>query len=334
MATLDLSDVQLNYQMTGGGAPVTMIHGLGTNMAFWYLGPGRMMNRHNRLLMYDLRGHGVSSVPASGYTLDRMCDDLLALHDELGITSAHLVGHSYGARVALAFAARYPERVRTLTIADTQIRSLQPPMRLRDWPYWERWKKDLSAHGTEGLPDDDELIDFRLLADLGQHMGRGGSTGAGPGKSRQIAKRRINMNSRKMGDRGRKRWETLLATTTAKSELQDESPLTEATLRNIAMPTFLIYGKLSHCVPTSEALCDIMPNARRVLIPEVGHFFPVVKPRLFVRAFERFLEVTGDDSDATVGPTVAKLINVRRPIRRARTSGSASVTVLKTRGPR
>lgn len=312
MATLNLPDVQLSYQQLGQGVPVTLIHGLGTNMAFWYLGPGRLMMQQAQLLIYDLRGHGASSMPPSGYTLDRMVADLAALHDALGITQTHLVGHSYGARVALAYAAQYPDRVKSLTVADTQIRSLQPPMTLAEWPYWSRWKADLLAAGAQGLPDDDELIDFRLLADLSQHMGggRGAKGGAAP-------KRRINMNSRRMGERGQKRWETLLAETTAKAELQDEGALNEQTLSAIQVPTLLMYGKLSHCVPTSDILLDLMPNSRRVLIPEAGHFFPVVKPRLFARSFAGFLAVIGETADGT-GPGGQRVRLRRRPLQRAR----------------
>jgi len=280
MTVLALPDVQLNYQQVGDGTPVTMVHGLGANMAFWYLGPSRLMTQQNNLLMYDLRGHGVSTMPDQGYTLDQMCDDLVGLLDTTGIERTDLVGHSYGARVALAFAARHPERVSTLTVADTQIRALQPPMRLADWPHWDRWKEDLRAQGRVDLPSDDELIDFRLLAELGQSMGRQGAP-----------KRRINLNSRVMGDKGRKRWMKLLEETSAGHELHDESQLTEEELQKIEVPTMLMYGNLSHCLPTSDALQDLLPDSRRVVVSGAGHFFPIVKPKTFARAYQQFLQI-------------------------------------------
>lgn len=288
MTMLALPDVQLNYQEAGEGSHVTMIHGLGANMAFWYLGPSRLMMQRNNLLMYDLRGHGVSTMPDHGYTLDRMADDLVALLDDRDIERTNLVGHSYGARVALAFAARHPDRISTLTVADTQIRALQKPMRLAEWPHWERWKEDLRAGGRVDFPSDDEPIDFRLLADLGQSLGRPAGAGAA------TPKRRINLNSRVMGNRGRQRWMKLLEETSAGTELHDESALTEKALQNIEVPTMLMYGNLSHCLPTSEALQDLLPDSRRVVVSGAGHFFPIVKPKMFARAYQQFLHIANE----------------------------------------
>lgn len=301
MSVLSLPDVRLNYQHVGAGTPVTMVHGLGANMAFWYFGPVRLMTLDNRLLMYDLRGHGISTMPDVGYTLDRMVADLLALLDDQGIEKTHLIGHSYGARVALAFAALYPERLITLTVADTQIRALQPPMRLADWPYWSQWKTDLLAGGRVQLPDDDELIDFRLLADLGQSMGKPAAAGAlgGPGGQRAgrgalAPKRRINLNSRTMGNKGRQRWIKLLEETSANTELHDESLLSEEVLAGIEVPTLLMYGGLSHCLPTSVILQDVLPDSRRVVVSGAGHFFPIVKPKMFARAYGQFLHIASE----------------------------------------
>lgn len=324
MARLQLPDVRLNYQFLGpersSTPPVVLIHGLGTNLAFWYLGAGRLLAPQHRLLMYDLRGHGASSMPAAGYTLDRHCHDLSELLSANGIGRAHVVGHSYGARVALRFATLNPGQVETLTVADTQVRSLQPPMRLAEWPYWKTWKADLIAKGASNLPPDDALIDFQLLADLGGHMG-GSAPALLPGQdpaaadaedtpsaaaagwaSRAPARRGgIDLGSRRMGRRGLQRWQTLLDDTTARAELADESPLCRDALARIEMPTLLMYGKLSHCVPTADALLDIIPNARRILVPGAGHFFPVVKPRLFAGAFTSFQALARQSAAAQTG---------------------------------
>lgn len=289
MAVLTRDTVELNYQQTGSGTPATFVHGLGTNLAFWYLGPGRYLSDDLNMLLYDLRGHGRSSMPGSGYTLDAMVGDLHALHQKLGINTTHLVGHSYGARVALAYALRHPEAVKSLTLADTQIRRLQPNIRLRDWPHWPVWKQELLAQGATNLPDDDKIIDFTLLAELSRYMGNAAKGPGVPGLgARAGGRRRINMGARKMGQRGQQNWQDLLAKTSADNELHDEGPLSADAISELSVPTLLLYGKLSHCVPTSEVLLDLMPNARRMLIPGAGHFFPVVKPRLFARAFSEF----------------------------------------------
>jgi len=249
--------------------------------------------------MYDLRGHGMSSLPVRGFAISDMCRDLRLLLDHLGVDRAHVVGHSYGARVALGFAGWHPDRIHSLTVADTQVHALQPPIRLREWPYWERWKRDLLATGLRQLPEDDAWIDFRLLARLGQY---GGDLADG---SRPMGLRRLSVRRRVLGAREQRRWGRLLETPAAVDELSQEAPLTIEFLGGIAAPTLLLFGRFSHCLPSAERLFTIMPDARKVIVPGAGHFFPVVKPRFFARAFKRFIKFRRLDrsalSEAEVG---------------------------------
>lgn len=283
MPLLATEGVTLHFQTLGHGSDLVLIHGLGANLAFWYWGPGRLMARRFHVLTYDLRGHGRSSMPASGYTLTQMSNDLAALLDHLGIARAHIVGHSYGARIALCFAGRFAERTSSLTVVDTQIRALQPPLRLSEWPHWPRWKAQLLATGHSELPADDAVIDFRLLARFSEAAApRGGGLFAAGGRP-------LSVRNRDMGERGGRRWLRLLETTSAAEELADERPLDAAFLGAIRVPTLLLYGRYSHCLPSSEGLLSLIPEAERIIIPDAGHFLPAVKPVLFARAVKRFV---------------------------------------------
>lgn len=279
MPSLASREVRLNYLQFGGGEPLVLIHGLGANLSFWYFGAARILARTHCLLMYDLRGHGRSSMPREGYGLHQMVCDLVDLLDTLGIERADIAGHSFGGRVALALAALHPHRVRSVVIADTQIRALQPPVRLSEWAYWTSWKTELEAHGLVDLPSNDTVIDHSLLAKLSQAHSNIASQG----------RPRISLRTRDMGDRGLERWQHLLARTSADREFADESFLVPSTLRTINKPTLLAFGKFSHCLPTADRLLECLPNARLIVIPGAGHFFPVVKPRFFARAVEVFL---------------------------------------------
>lgn len=282
MPTLALPDMEMHYQRIGAGEDVVLVHGLGANLAFWYLGGGRHLADHRQVLLYDLRGHGRSSTPASGYRLPRLVEDLDALLSHLGLDHVHLVGHSFGGRVALAYAGLHPEKVRSLVVADTQIAAFQPAVRLRDWPHWARWRSELMQHGLTNPPADDTLIDFRLLAELGRYGNEVATTG-------RPAPRRIALRSRDMGNRGRENWSTMLATTTAPQDFEDETPLAESFFARITAPTLLLFGGFSHCLPTAHALLRCLPDARLVEIPNVGHFFPAVAPLRFAHAVDRFL---------------------------------------------
>ena len=158
----------IHYQCIGEGENLVLIHGLGANLAFWYMGIARLLARQYRVITYDLRGHGRSTMPVDGYTLPHMASDLEALLDHLGVDHAHIVGHSFGARIALYFTTLRPERVRTLTAADTQISCLQNQVRLRDWPHWKTWKQQLNEQGFHSLPHDSEYINFQMLAHFNQ----------------------------------------------------------------------------------------------------------------------------------------------------------------------
>ncbi len=100
-----------------GGPTVLAIHGITASHMAWppvlqHLGGGY------RVLAPDLRGRGGSSELPGPYGFDAHLNDLVATLDHAGIARAVLVGHSLGAYIALAFAARFPARVRGLVLVD------------------------------------------------------------------------------------------------------------------------------------------------------------------------------------------------------------------------
>lgn len=98
------------------GAPVIVfLHGLAGSTASWGM-PFRELAADHRLLLVDLLGFGRSPKPAIGYTLGQHISALEATLQQQGALRAHLVGHSMGALLALAFAAHQPARVKILTL--------------------------------------------------------------------------------------------------------------------------------------------------------------------------------------------------------------------------
>jgi pimeloyl-ACP methyl ester carboxylesterase len=74
------------------------------------------------VILYDLRGHGRSERPLTGYAVDDSVADLAGLLDSLGVDApVHLVGNSYGGTVALAFAVAYPERIASLVLIEAHF---------------------------------------------------------------------------------------------------------------------------------------------------------------------------------------------------------------------
>ena len=105
--------VRIHYQQVGEGPDLVMVHGLTGNLAVWHLRIVPELADRFRVLTYDLRGHGLSDTPPTGYSPDAMAEDLLALLDELEIERPLIAGHSFGADIALYHALNHPDRVDT-----------------------------------------------------------------------------------------------------------------------------------------------------------------------------------------------------------------------------
>lgn len=120
--------IRLNCQQWGRGAPVVMCHGLlFGSLAAWFFSAALPLSARHQVVLYDMRGHGRSDHTRGGYDLATQTEDLGAvIRHAVGRSDpdsdAHepvtLVGHSYGAMVALAYALAHPERVARLILVD------------------------------------------------------------------------------------------------------------------------------------------------------------------------------------------------------------------------
>jgi len=102
---------------------VVCVHGLGyDSLASFYLTLASPVSSAGiDVLTYDLRGHGRSVRPPTGYRLADFVDDLEALLDELGVHHpVHLVGNSFGGTIAFSFAAKYPDRVASIVSIEAE----------------------------------------------------------------------------------------------------------------------------------------------------------------------------------------------------------------------
>ncbi|MEL7155793.1 MAG: alpha/beta fold hydrolase [Actinomycetota bacterium] len=97
---------------------VVLSHGAGGSHAVWFQ-QVPVIGQEFRVVTWDSRGFGNSTNHADTPTAEAAADDLTAVLDHLGVTSAHLVGQSMGGWHISAFAVANPERVRSLVYADT-----------------------------------------------------------------------------------------------------------------------------------------------------------------------------------------------------------------------
>jgi pimeloyl-ACP methyl ester carboxylesterase len=126
MPYAQVNGCDLYYEAGGQGAPVVFVHGGFPTLASTLSDASSLSWtwEHDfaasfRFIWYDRRGCYRSSVPASGYDLENQALDLALLLDALRLSSAHVIGSSAGGPISLVFAALYPQRARTLTLAGT-----------------------------------------------------------------------------------------------------------------------------------------------------------------------------------------------------------------------
>ena len=108
-------NIQLHYTEHGSGEPLILLHGNGEDSSYFERQIAFFQNRY-RVIAVDTRGHGKSPRGTAPLTLNQFADDLRAFMDELDIASAHILGFSDGANVAMLFALAHPTRVKSLVL--------------------------------------------------------------------------------------------------------------------------------------------------------------------------------------------------------------------------
>ena len=105
------------------GLPVVLLHGLTQQQHYW--GPVLAQLAGRRVITVDQRGHGEASgsqvTPQSDFSIPRLAQDVIELLDQAGVPEAVVVGHSWGASVALHTASTFPDRVRAAVLIDGGI---------------------------------------------------------------------------------------------------------------------------------------------------------------------------------------------------------------------
>ncbi|MSQ06173.1 MAG: alpha/beta fold hydrolase [Dehalococcoidia bacterium] len=96
---------------------VVLHHGMAKNHKLWYAWIP-IIARHYRVVRYDMRGMGQSSVPPQGYSwsLENYAKDLLGVLDKLELDRVHLIGETVGGTISMKFATLHQERLRSLTV--------------------------------------------------------------------------------------------------------------------------------------------------------------------------------------------------------------------------
>jgi len=129
--TLNLPNINLSYlEWNQGKKPVLLLHGLADHALVWSsLGEELQQNYH--IIAPDLRGHGESDKPKTGYFSQDIINDLEALMNHLNWSCAHIIGHSWTGKLAPIWATQHPQRFKTMVLVD--------PFYINKIPRWSKF---------------------------------------------------------------------------------------------------------------------------------------------------------------------------------------------------
>ena len=246
-AQADVPGVHLWYTDTGGrGVPVVFVHAATGSSRVWDYQLPAFTAAGYRVITYDRRGFGRSAVDPAGPQPGTGADDLAALANHLGLDRFHLVGTAAGGIVALDFAVSFPQRLRSLVVANS-IGGVQ------DADYVELGRRLRPAQFNALPPDVRELGPSYRAANPG-------------GTARWIE---LERQSRPEG--------TPPPTQTFRNQL------TFSLLETITVPTLLLTGDADLYAPPAvlRLFAARIKGSTSVIVPEVGHSTYWEQPEIF-----------------------------------------------------
>ncbi|MGE0798765.1 MAG: alpha/beta fold hydrolase [Lautropia sp.] len=254
---------RIGFQWLGSGPAVVFLHGVGGWRGNWFHQLADFGRTH-RAIAWDGRGYGLSEdSAAASISIADFADDLLRLLDHLRIDRAHIVGLSMGGFIAQEFYARYPNRVRSLALADTAI-SLRS---VHDDAFVRRFVESRRIPLTAGKRMADLAADFAAGLVLG-----GRQSPVYPAAVESLAIQRT--------DGYLKALDAVAAF---------DNSLDHAGVR---VPTLVLVGEQDALTPpsASRVLADLIPGAQYVALAQAGHLSNLEQPLAFNRALRDFLE--------------------------------------------
>lgn len=272
MPTIAANGQTFHVQQAGSGPDVVLIHGLTGDLSIWYLCRALTeLATSHRVTAYDLRGHGYSSAPPTNYTSADQAADLLGLLDALQIERATLVGHSFGAVIAMHAAVIAPERVTSLVLSDPYFPTLRHLEDVSRWGHWQAFREEAAAAGVE--LSDEHWYDVGKFFDQVMHLDESALL-----KFRQVVglpalNRLLRLGGTSCGD-----------------DAKREAGLTAALIHSVRQPTLALYGEHSPFLATADYLVTHLPHCQRALVPGAKHRAPQENPESFVQLVKAFVE--------------------------------------------
>jgi pimeloyl-ACP methyl ester carboxylesterase len=239
MPEVQVRGLRIHVERLGqGDRTVVFLHGLVLdNLSSFYFTLAPAVAAFSEVILYDLRGHGKSERPLSGYSVAEMVADLVVLLDELGVERpVYLVAHSFGGLVAMTFASSYPARVAGMVL-------LEPLVGEDGWG--DQMAYTLTLEGEER----DQQIAKAFGSWLERHSNK-----------------KRNLLGRIADD-----MLNLVHNTSLVEDLRSSPALAPAELAGIHCPMLVLFGENSDVRETGKQVLGSLPGCEFRLIPGCTH---------------------------------------------------------------
>jgi pimeloyl-ACP methyl ester carboxylesterase len=258
----DINGARLYYEVVGAGHPLLLLHAGVADSRMWD-DQWQPFARRYRAIRYDLPGFGQSQLPGQPYALHDAVAELLGF---LGVERAHVVGVSFGGRIALDFALAHPEMLSALVLVCPDVGGAQPSDALRRFGEEEEAlleRGDLAA-ATE--------LNLRMWVD-------------GPQRTSDQVDPSVRERVREMQHHA-----FAIPMTEGFELLRLEPPAIER-LAEVRAPTLIVIGNLDQPekLALADRLVDEIPGARKVVIPGAAHMVSMERPAEFNQVVLDFL---------------------------------------------
>jgi pimeloyl-ACP methyl ester carboxylesterase len=271
LATLKFDDIHLHYEVHGSGEPFFLHHGLTSSTVMWHPHLPWLTEKY-QVILHDARGHGLTTALAGdeNYSWDIFADDWNRLMEHLGIEKAIVGGLSMGGGASLAFALRYPQKVKTLILRDSAGTGVRNPA-----AQVSREEMDRQMEAREHIVRTHGVVEqaYRTIA-------------AG-----QAPKAVIEDPENHELD-----YLQRMATFSVNGSIHASRFVMRTAVANVeragdlTMPTLIIIGEEDGLLTAAEWLRDTIPNRRYALLTDVGHATSRYKPEAWHQAVADFLD--------------------------------------------
>ncbi|WP_347927307.1 alpha/beta hydrolase [Pseudomonas helvetica] len=267
---IPVEGVTLHVRVGGKGPAVVLLHGFGDTGDMWAPLAADLARDHT-VVVPDLRGMGLSSIPDSGYDKKTQAGDIRAVLAALGIEHSVVIGHDIGTMVAYAYAARYPQRTDRLVVMDAPVPGIPP------WN--EIVRSPMLWHFDFGGPDAERLVAGRERI----YLDRFWNEFAG--------------NPTKVDEATRQHYAKLYARPGAmhaafaqfRSIRQDEVDNKASMATRLTMPVLAIGGEKSFGSNEAIVMRNAADKVTEVVVPGAGHWLMEEAPTQTIQAVRDFI---------------------------------------------